>query len=72
MSTKPKKLCIVPGCTNKRIWRGVCRACYFAAKRSIAAKEVTDEELVRRRLWLKPNRSGRPRKNSLAKLTAKS
>lgn len=71
MSDEPKKKCIVPGCRNRACWRGVCKACYFAAKRRINAGEVTDEELVRRKLMLKANRTGRPTKNALAKILSK-
>lgn len=63
---KGKHVCIVPGCDRRRKWRGVCLACYFAAKRKIQQGEITDEELVRRKLWLRAKR-GRPAKNMMAK-----
>lgn len=63
--------CIVPGCKNKRRWRGVCVACYFAAKAKITKGEYTDADLVKRKLWLPSNRSGRPAKSALAKVLGK-
>lgn len=71
MSDEPKKKCIVPGCKNKACWRGVCKACYFAAKRKIEKGEVTDEELVKRKLWLRANRTGRPSNNRLSRILSK-
>ena len=68
--SKRKDECVVPGCHNKRYCRGDCIACYSEARRKIAAGEATDEELVRKKLWLKANRSGRPSKNRLSKVLA--
>lgn len=66
--SKPKDECITPRCDGKRYCRGVCLACYCQCRRSIEAGETTDAELVRKRLWLAPNRTGRPSKNKIAKL----
>ncbi len=66
--SKAAGLCIVPGCKNKRHCRGVCVSCYFEARRRIAAGATTDETLVRKKLLLAVNRSGRPSKNKMAKL----
>lgn len=60
MPNRDATKCIVHGCENKRKWRGVCTACYFAAKREIEAGHTTDEKLVKQRYWLKSNRTGRP------------
>lgn len=68
---KEVKRCIVPGCKGKQLWRGVCTACYFAAKRRINKGEITDAELVKRKLLLKSNRTGRPTKNPLSKILSK-
>lgn len=57
---KPKTQCITSGCTNQRRWRGLCIACYSAAKRRIASGTETEETLVRKKMLLKACR-GRPR-----------
>ena len=68
---KSAELCIVPGCKNKRHCRGVCVSCYFACRREIEAGGTTDSDLVRKRMWLKPNRTGRPSTNIARKLLAR-
>lgn len=41
--SKPLKKC--PHCNKPAFRRGVCRGCYFQAKRRIKARETTDEKL---------------------------
>lgn len=65
---KSTDLCIVPGCKNKRKSRGVCIACYFAARRQMKAGSITEEQLIKRRLLLKANRTGRPASSRMAKM----
>lgn len=47
-----RKKCL--NCRSKPAkWRGVCQACYSAAKRRILAGEISDEKLVLSGFWLK-------------------
>lgn len=45
-------ICIVPRCPRKQHARGLCSTCYRTAKRMIENGEVTEEQLIQRRLML--------------------
>lgn len=68
--SKSESLCIVPGCKNKRKWRGCCCGCYFEARRIVEAGEDTDEGLIKKKLIL-PARPGRRGKSAMSKIFAK-
>jgi len=55
--SKPLKKC--PHCNKPAFRRGVCRGCYFQAKRRIKARETTDEKLVKGKWWKPSQRGGR-------------
>lgn len=59
--------CIVPGCKNPEKWRGQCVNCYFDARDRILSGEITEEELLKRKL-IKPSRRGRKANNALSKI----
>ena len=44
--------CIINNCPNIATCRGLCGSCYNIARKMIADKEVTDEELVKKHMLL--------------------
>ena len=40
------KLCLTDGCESPRFTRGLCQACYHAARRAIKTGRTTEEQLI--------------------------
>ncbi len=53
-------ICIVPGCSRRVKTRGLCGACYEAARHKVEDGEVTWAELEAFGLAIKPIYKGRP------------
>ncbi len=58
MSTKERKECTYPGCTNTPRTRGLCHNHYQTARAYIRDGKTTEEVLVERGLLLPPGTPG--------------
>lgn len=56
----PQKRCITPGCDRQKHIRGLCASCYIAARRMIADRKTTWEELESLGLSRTPQGRGLP------------
>lgn len=57
--TRTKGQCLSPDCPRDRQVRGLCRPCYRAFERAVAAGEVTEQQAVEAGLILPPYRARR-------------
>lgn len=55
--------CLIQDCGNAASYRGLCRRCHRSARRAIAAKLVTEAQLVEERLLLPSVRGCRKTKS---------
>ncbi len=58
--------CMSPSCTRPVYCRGVCRSCYYAARRLIKNEKTTWEDLEKRELVNASYGAGRVHANPLA------
>lgn len=56
MSDEPKVKCMVPDCSEKARWKGICGQCYYQAKSLIEANKTTWEELSEMGLCVEPKK----------------
>lgn len=66
---KPKTTkCIVAGCSRTQHARGVCAACYAAARKQVVDGVLTDAQLVEAGLWRASQYQVSPMEDAIAKL----
>jgi len=64
---RTQKTCLIRGCDNPPVARGLCQTCRAAAKAAIQRGEVTEDELIERGLLLPAVTAGRKPESAFAK-----